>query len=435
MNAAVIATQKEATEALFEAIRKDDIDGFQAALAAGALVDAPNLVGDYPLHLVAENGNQEMFGRLRRMGADADVSDGQGWLPVHRAVRAGQPEMAQALMEYSAALNAELDMEGAPEAGRNDSEATGEWKSFGDVEKAIKAASSVEDLISTVEKADALYMRDEEPLQVSDEEWKRLTQLVVEKKNELDGNVENTIRPAVRTEVATNTPQQSVEGQADSIAPAKKSLLQAASTTAQRPKTLLGGKFIGDDKGNYRRIGEEKVSLVDEIERIRFIDKQMDTFQAAVELAKHKGWDAIEVTGSDRFRADAWYVARKAGLEVVGYEPTTKDLARLGEGVATDAPNLVDASRKEAERVALAKVGAVQGVDENAGRYVGKIVQETEHHVVQDIGRGMSAIHDKGKFPPAALREFESPEPLRIQYRAGQATVDATKQQERGATR
>ncbi|OGQ52783.1 MAG: hypothetical protein A3J24_07190 [Deltaproteobacteria bacterium RIFCSPLOWO2_02_FULL_53_8] len=85
--------------------------------------------------------------------------------------------------------------------------------------------------------------------------------------------------------------------------------------------------------------------------------------------------------------------------------------------------------------MALAKVGAVQGVDENAGRYVGKIVQETEHHVVQDIGRGMSAIHDKGKFPPAALREFGSPEPLRIQYRAGQATVDATKQQERGATR
>lgn len=434
MNAAVDVTQEDATEALFEAIRKDDIDGFQAALAAGALVNAPNLVGDYPLHLVAENGNLEMFKGLMRMSAYADISDAQGWAPVHRAVRAGQPEMAQALTEYSAAL--QLDLENAPDAGRNGSEATGEWKGFPDVEKAIKEATSVDELIAVVEKADALYLRDEDPLQIADGEWERLTQLVAAKKNELDGNVENTIRPARQSPSSPAVPQQSAAEQADAIAPAKKSLLQQGTSQATaRPKTLLGGKFIGDDKGNYRRIGEEKVSLVDEIERIRFVDKQMDTFQAAVELAKHKGWDAIEVTGSDRFRADAWYVARKAGLEVVGYEPTTKDLARLGEGMATDAPNLVVASRKEAERVALAKVGAVQGVDENAGRYVGKIVQETEHHVVQDIGRGMSAIHDKGKFPPAALREFGSPEPLRIQYRAGQATVDATKQQERGATR
>lgn len=420
-----------ATEDLFVAIRNDDIAAFRAALEAGARVDVRDLVGDYPLHLVAESGNQEMLQLLLQAGADIEAGDALGWMPVNRAVRAGQPDTVEALSVPTQQNEQAREPEAEPPG-------SGEWKTFADVEKAINAAANVEELISAVEKADELYMKNENPLQVSDEEWERLTQIVIAKKDKLDGNLENSIRPASGRQLSPGqaSPQQVVDGQVDAIAPAKKSLLQQATTQAStRPKTLLGGKFIGDSKGNYRRIGEEKVSLVDESVRIRFIDKQMDAFEAAVELAKHKGWNAIEVTGSDRFRADAWYVARKAGLEVVGYEPTTKDMERSGEGLATDSPNLVAASRKEAERVALAKVGAVQGVDENAGRYVGKVVQETEHHLVQDIGRGMSVVHDKGKFPPAAFRKFESPEPLRIQYRAGMATVDATKQQEHGATR
>lgn len=415
-----------ATEDLFTAIGKDDMDGFQAALAAGANVNAPNLVGDRPVHLVADAGNLEMLQLLVQAGADIEAGDGQGWTAVNRAIRTGQPEMAEALTGL--AQGQEVAQE-TPE--------TGEWENFADVEKAIGAVASIEELIATVEKADTLYLRDEDPLQISDDEWERLNQLVMAKKNELDVEEENTIRPVQRTTPFAQPSQQPAAAeQADSIAPVKKSLLQQATAPAtSRPKTLLGGKFIGDDKGNYRRIGEEKVSLVDESVRIRFIDKQMDTFEAAVELAKHKGWDAIEVTGSDRFRAEAWYVARKAGLEVVGYEPTKRDLERLGEGVAAESPNLVAESRKEAERVALAKVGAVQGVDEAAGRYVGKTVHETEHHVVQDIGRGMAVVHDKGKFPPAALKELGGSESLRIQYRHGLAAIEANRQQERGQGR
>lgn len=122
------------------------------------------------------------------------------------------------------------------------------------------------------------------------------------------------------------------------------------------PGSLMSGTFVRDEQGNYRRKGEEKVALADETTRIRFVDKQMDTFQAAVELAASKGWMAIEVTGSEKFRAEAWMHARLAGLEVVGYEASTQDQERLeAERVKLSgrpAPQTIEHSKAAAEAVA-----------------------------------------------------------------------------------
>lgn len=223
------------------------------------------------------------------------------------------------------------------------------------------------------------------------------------------------------------------------------------------PKTLLNGRFVLRDAGQYFRVADgvesKRVALVDEVNKIRFVDKQMDAFQAAIELAKHKEWEAILVTGSEKFRSEAWHHARMADLEVVGYEPTEKDLATLKaaqeghakadqrKGVAAPTPALkpVDAdqakSRKEANDFAIGKgFGVTEAKTEN-GRHVGKMVHETDKHVVQDVGRKVAVVHEKASFDRAELRTaIEKGKPLKIQYDGGRAAIEGSKErsQERG---
>ena len=129
---------------------------------------------------------------------------------------------------------------------------------------------------------------------------------------------------------------------------------------ASPPATLLNGRFVRDEVGIYRRIGEEREALADEGDKIRFIDKQIDAFQAAIELAKAKSWEAIEVTGSEKFRAEAWFHAKSAGLEVIGYEATAQDQQRLAKAaeqlatkLAASAPPLGTAAQTiDADRLA-----------------------------------------------------------------------------------
>lgn len=198
------------------------------------------------------------------------------------------------------------------------------------------------------------------------------------------------------------------------------------------PTKLLNGRFVRDDKGDYRRIGETRVALTDEGERIRFVDKQMDAFEAGVELAKSKGWEAIQVTGTEKFRAEAWFHARMEGLEVIGYEPVARDLERL-EAAQSRAGKKVEAlsesvlqSKREAEDFVLGQGSGAQQANVEQGRYAGKVLHQTEHHFVQDLGRGVAVVHEKGRFPEKSLQEaLQGGKNLRVQYKAGKAELGA----------
>lgn len=217
---------------------------------------------------------------------------------------------------------------------------------------------------------------------------------------------------------------------------------QAATAAKEGPATLLNGRFVRRDNGEYFRVADgqesKRIALVDEDEKIRFVDKQMDAFQAAIELAKHKEWEAILVTGTDRFRSEAWYHARMAGLEVVGYEPTEKDLATLAAaqknaptqsvnaaGVNLNEKALAD-SKDAAINHALGTGAVVMATNEQSGRYAGRVIHQTEHHVVQDLGKKSAVVHEKSRFNETELRKgIERGESLRVQYAKGRAGIDA----------
>lgn len=259
---------------------------------------------------------------------------------------------------------------------------------------------------------------------------------------------ENAIQaaPGSRPPTPAGTGENTIQA-AGPVATAATLTSEAVSANTSPPKagpaTLLNGRFIRRDNGEYFRIadGEEskRVALVDEVEKIRFVDKQMDAFQAAIELAKHKEWEAILVTGTEKFRSEAWYHAKLAGLEVVGYEPTEKDLETLrtaqarGDNTASasqqsaDAASarLVAASRDVATEFALKHGAGVQAPNVENGRYVGKIVHETDHHVVQDVGKRVNVVHDKSRLDARELAKArDRREHVGVQYSNGRAALD-----------
>jgi len=258
---------------------------------------------------------------------------------------------------------------------------------------------------------------------------------------QVEAGMEDAILPATRVASGGDV--------ADAILPATSSKAvdrtQRANPKAaeqQReaaPRTLLHGRFVRDEKGDYRRLGEMRTALSDEGERIRFVDKQMDAFEAGVELAKAKGWEAIQVTGTEKFRAEAWFHAHMEGLQVIGYEPTQRDLERLEasqsrtEKSASEAVADVDESRRKAEAFVLGAGGGVHAADIERGRYAGPVMHETEHHFVQDLGRGTAVVHDKSRFPAQEMKErLRLGKSLRVQYQGGRAQTEPGREQFRG---
>ncbi len=167
--------------------------------------------------------------------------------------------------------------------------------------------------------------------------------------------------------------------------------------------------------GEYVRGEEKKVAFIDKGASLVVRDKQPDCYKAVMELAKHKGWTAIELTGKKEHLAKGWLEAQLLGIEVTNYTPGEQDLAAL------------DARRAEMERKAIAEAqeALTQKAPEGAevvstGRFIGRVVDVKGGYAVQESAPGVFVAHD--------LRRFESaPEvdkPLDVQYsREGKAII------------
>lgn len=85
-------------------------------------------------------------------------------------------------------------------------------------------------------------------------------------------------------------------------------------------------------------VAREGVFVDRKSERIHFEDsgKKLSTtsedrmvIQSMVEVAKAKGWDRLELRGSDNFKREAWLAAELEGIESRGYSPSDEDKAVL----------------------------------------------------------------------------------------------------------
>jgi hypothetical protein len=72
--------------------------------------------------------------------------------------------------------------------------------------------------------------------------------------------------------------------------------------------------------------------------------------------------------------------------------------------------------------------GETKVVNVQSGRYAGAVLFETDHHVVQDVGRQTAVVHDKGAFNAMDLKAaIERGGSLRVQYENARAAIDTGK--------
>jgi hypothetical protein len=193
------------------------------------------------------------------------------------------------------------------------------------------------------------------------------------------------------------------------------------------PKTLLGGLYVGNDAGEYTRVGQTKVALLDAGAQITLKNRELETFRAGVELAQRKGWAAIEVGGPKRYRQAAWLEGRAAGMAVQGYEPTEQDLKALEkrladkdlqQSIAEGRPDVLAKSLEEAKMKTLTFKKNFVAPNYRDGQYAGMVFAESSHHVLVTVdGRDQTATAlEKAKLTGTYYRQGEL---LKAQFKDG----------------
>lgn len=157
-----------------------------------------------------------------------------------------------------------------------------------------------------------------------------------------------------------------------------------------QPKDLMSGLFVRDKDGAYRPAGGGRAVLIDQGDTLKLKagDKNLE---AAVELAKAKGWTAMSLTGKPKVVEAAWIAAQLAGIEVTNYTPTKEAQAKL------------------AERLAQQPV--------TQGNYEGKILDVQGNQVIQKTGRDPDVFvrHDIANLSRIPARD----EVVSISYKDG----------------
>lgn len=158
------------------------------------------------------------------------------------------------------------------------------------------------------------------------------------------------------------------------------------------PKSLLESAFVRDKDGAYRPAAGGRAVLLDKGDSLVLKNKDAASYEAAVELAKAKGWTAIKLNGRPAMMEQAWIAAKLAGIEVTNYAPTKEAQAKFADRVAAQQlDNTVAINRVEASV--------------SAGSFEGKILRFENGQAVQKTGRDpdVTVRHDISKLSKALV--------------------------------
>ncbi len=95
-------------------------------------------------------------------------------------------------------------------------------------------------------------------------------------------------------------------------------------------------RFVQDGHRFYFPDGA--TAFKDRGRRLSTPSENTQVVHSLVEIAKSRGWSEVSVSGTDRFRAEAWRQARLAGLSVKGYRPDEAERAQLIRALGRQLP-------------------------------------------------------------------------------------------------
>lgn len=144
---------------------------------------------------------------------------------------------------------------------------------------------------------------------------------------------ENAIRPVKRRaqDRTTDTAAAARSDEAEQQA-ATGSRKKAASDRSRAIPEEIWERFIGIGSKYYFPDGTP--AFVDRGTRLTTPSENTEVVRSLVSIAQARGWNSIEVSGSERFRKEAWFAAQRVGLEVLGYNASAIEQAQLIRNLA-----------------------------------------------------------------------------------------------------
>ncbi|MDD7973974.1 LPD7 domain-containing protein, partial [Roseinatronobacter alkalisoli] len=114
------------------------------------------------------------------------------------------------------------------------------------------------------------------------------------------------------------------EAQADSIAPARRGLDPLDTPSSYYERFVVTKQ--GDRQEFYRHYDDARAAIVDTGNTLSTKAADKATALDMVNLAAHRGWESMKVTGPQDFRREMWIEGAAKGIKVEGYKPNERDI-------------------------------------------------------------------------------------------------------------
>jgi hypothetical protein len=116
----------------------------------------------------------------------------------------------------------------------------------------------------------------------------------------------------------------------------KPSNLRRADTDPWTVPQSVRDRFV--QEGNRFYFPDGAPAFKDLGRKLTTASENTQLVHSLIEIAQSRGWTEVTVTGTDRFRQEAWRQARLAGLSVRGYRPNEDERAQLIRALGRNLP-------------------------------------------------------------------------------------------------
>jgi hypothetical protein len=99
----------------------------------------------------------------------------------------------------------------------------------------------------------------------------------------------------------------------------------------RRIELQLRNRYLFDAGKYHFRDGNRGLAFEDRGDALRTPVNDQGVIASMLDLAEHRGWKSLQVTGTTGFRRSAWLAASERGLQVQGFQPTAIDRVELEE--------------------------------------------------------------------------------------------------------
>jgi hypothetical protein len=139
---------------------------------------------------------------------------------------------------------------------------------------------------------------------------------------------QNSIRPSKKPRKLSGTPAPTA-ATPSSTAPAKAAPRHAVPEEVRRRFVQVKNRYHFPDGGH---------AFTDRGTHLTTSSENTQVIRSLVQIAEARAWSDVTVRGTERFRKEAWFAARLAGLEVRGYRPSEFEQGHLVRTMGRQGP-------------------------------------------------------------------------------------------------